>query len=202
MFSTSSTAGEFNPVLSIGDPAPLWKQLPGVDGRQHSLEDLKDKRLIVVVFTCNSCPVAVEYEDRIIEFARRVAGPDSKVAVVAINANTVEEDRLPKMKQRSKDKEFPFAYLFDESQQVAKAYGATFTPEFFVIDRERKIAYMGAMDDHADPSRVKTKHLDEAVTALLTGRRPETKETVARGCLVRYKKKRRRRKKKKAAAQD
>ena len=125
-------------------PAPAWIDLPGTDGKKHSLADLKDKPVVVVVFTCNSCPVGRTYEDRIIEFAKKHAAPDSKVALVAINVNTIEEDRLPKMQERAKEKGFPFLYLFDESQRIARDFGAMYTPEFFVIDKDRKIAYMGA----------------------------------------------------------
>src|SRR5262245_12997147 len=87
-------AGEYNTEHNIGDAAPAWKDLPGTDGKQHSLDDLKDKKLVVVVFTCNSCPVATDYQDRIIDFAKRHA---DQVAVVAINVNKVPEDSLPKM---------------------------------------------------------------------------------------------------------
>src|SRR5262249_22000186 len=106
-----AAAGQFNKKLSPGDAAPAWKDLPGTDGNKHSLADLKDKDVVVVVFTCNSCPVADAYEDRIIEFSKKHAAPDSKVALVAINVNTVPEDRLDKMKVRAKEKGFAFPYL-------------------------------------------------------------------------------------------
>ncbi|HEY1380926.1 MAG TPA: thioredoxin family protein [Gemmataceae bacterium] len=179
-------AGEFNEKLKIGDPAPAWTNLPGVDGKKHALADLKDRQAIVLVFTCNSCPVAAGYEDRIVAFAKKYAAPDSPVAVVAINVNTVEADRLDKMAERAKDKGFPFPYLYDETQKIAKDYGATTTPEFFVIDRDRRIAYMGAMDD-VNPPRSESKHyLDDAVRAVLDGRKPPVAETPARGCAVRF----------------
>src|SRR5687768_17748240 len=101
LLASTAPAGEFNKVLSPGDAAPAWKDLEGTDGKRHSLADLKAKDVVVVVFTCNSCPAAVGYEDRIIAFARKHAGPDSKVAVVAINVNTVAEDRLPEMRKRA-----------------------------------------------------------------------------------------------------
>src|SRR6202050_4023332 len=82
---SSAHAGKFNDLLKIGDEAPAWVELPGVDGKKHSLADLKDKQVVVVVFTCNSCPVASDYEDRIIAFAKKYAGPDKPTAVVAIN---------------------------------------------------------------------------------------------------------------------
>ena len=183
--SSSLRAGEFNPVLIIGDAAPDWRDLTGVDEKKHSLAEFKDKEVLVIVFTCNSCPVAVDYEDRLLALSKKFAA-DGKCAIVAINANKVADDLLPKMQERAKAKGFTFPYLHDESQQVAKAYGATYTPEFFVLNKDRKIVYMGAMDDSTDPANVKHKHVDEAVAATLAGKKPATTETVARGCLVRY----------------
>lgn len=184
-------AGQYNEVLDIGDPAPAWSELPGVDGQNHALADLADKELVVVVFTCNSCPVAVDYEDRILELAERFAGEDGKVGLVAINVNTIPEDRLDKMQERAAAKGFSFPYLYDESQQIARDYGAVFTPEFFVLDRERNIAYMGGMDNNSNPEMVSEIYLVPAIEALLRGETPEIQETVARGCRVRYKPQRR-----------
>ena len=184
-------AGEYNTELKIGDAAPAWKNLPGTDGKQHSLDDLKDKKLVVVVFTCNSCPVAADYQDRIIEFAKRHV---DQVAVVAINVNKIPEDSLPKMKELAEKKKFPFPYLFDETQQIAKDYGALFTPEFFVLGPERKIAYMGGMDDNSSAAAVKTKYLEAAVEALLAGKTPAVQESLAQGCRIRYARERRARK--------
>ena len=178
-----SFAGEFNTVLSIGDAAPAWKKLPGVDGKEHSLEDLKDKKLVVVIFTCNSCPIATAYEDRIIAFAKKNA---ELVGVVAINVNRVPADSLEKMKARAEEKGFPFPYLYDESQKIAKDFGAQFTPEFFVLSAERKVVYMGAMDDNSEPDKVTKTYLQPAVDAALKGAKPEKAETRAIGCRVRF----------------
>jgi peroxiredoxin len=185
-------AGEFNAILNVGDPAPAWTNLPGVDGKKHSLSDLNDKQLVVVIFTCNSCPIASDYEDRIIAFAKKCAGPNAKTAVVAINVNTVEEDRLPKMKERAESKGFPYPYLFDQTQKIAKAYGAVFTPEFFVLDKDRKIAYMGGFDDNSESTKVTRRFLEPAVEAVLKAGKPSPAETIARGCLIRYDRRRRR----------
>jgi peroxiredoxin len=183
-------AGEYNPVLSIGNAAPAWSGLPGVDDKQHALADLKAQDAVVVAFTCNSCPYAVDYEDRLIAFAKEHCGPEGRVALVAINVNLVEEDRLPAMKERAGNKGFGFPYLFDETQKIANAYGATFTPEFFVLDRDRKIVYMGAMDDNTDAAKAKVNYVEAAVEAVAAGKAPEVKETVGRGCLVRYERRR------------
>ncbi len=181
-----ASAGKYNKTRNIGDPAPVWKNLPGTDGKAHSLADLKDKDVVVVVFTCNSCPVAQEYEDRIIAFAKKYAGAGKSAELVAINVNRIPEDRLPKMKERAEQKGFPFTYLYDESQATAKEFGALFTPEFFVLDKDRKIAYMGGMDDNSAASQVTEHYLEPAVQAILNGDKPSLPETVARGCLVRY----------------
>jgi peroxiredoxin len=179
-----SAAGEFNKKLNVGDPAPAWKGLPGTDGKKHSLADHKDKELVVLVFTCNSCACSEEYEDRIVAFARKYK---DKVAVVAVNVNTIPDDRPDAMKKRAEKKKFPFEYLYDETQQIARDYGATYTPEFYVLTKDRKVAYMGSMDDKTKADEVKDQYLEAAVEALLKGEKPAKSETPGRGCLIRYK---------------
>lgn len=187
-FCLPTDAGEFNEVLSIGDKAPSWEDLPGTDGKKHSLSELKDKQVVVLAFTCVSCPTAVDYEQRINALAKQHSGPDSKVAVVAVCVNRVEADRLPQLTTRAKAKEFAFQYLSDESQKIAKDYGALFTPEFFVFNKDRKIVYMGAMDDSNDPAMVQQKYVAAAIAAALTGdaEKPTFTETIARGCRIRF----------------
>lgn len=181
-------AGEFNKKLSIGDQAPAFTGLDGVDGKSHSLSDYKDKDVVVVIITCNHCPVAVAYEDRIIDFTKKYAGKgDSKVAVVAINVNNGEADRMPKMKERAKEKGFNFDYIYDPSQKIGVELGATRTPEFFVLNKERKIVYMGAMDDNQGNPKV--SYLAPAVEAALKGEKPAKTETQPKGCGVQYEKK-------------
>ena len=187
---TCAQAGRYNKVLSIGDPAPAWNELPGVDGKTHALADLKDKDVVVVVFTCNSCPVAEGYEDRIIAFDKKHCGPGGKVALTAINVNVIPEDRLPAMRERAKAKGFRFQYLHDPTQKIAKDYGAVYTPEFFVLDKDRKIAFMGAMDDRNMEQDAKENFLEAAVAAVLKGEKPKVVETLGRGCLIRYLRKR------------
>lgn len=177
-------AGEYNKVLKPGDAAPAWSGLAGTDGKEHALADLKDAPAVVVVFTCNSCPVAVGYEDRVIALAKKYEA--QKVAVVAISVNNLPADRLPKMTERAKKQQFPFAYLHDPSQEIARKYGATYTPEFFVLDKDRKVAYMGALDDKGPPADAKTGHVADALDAVLAGKTPAVRETLARGCKVRF----------------
>lgn len=184
-------AGEFNEVLSIGDAAPAWSALPGTDGKQHSLADYKNKDVVVLIFTCASCPTAVDYEDRINDLARRYGGEKGKVAVVAVCVNRVKGDLLPDLTERAKQREFAFDYLYDESQKIARDYGAIFTPEFYVLNKERKLVYMGAMDDKSNAEEVTKKHVEDAIIATLKGESPAIKETIARGCRVRYARERR-----------
>jgi peroxiredoxin len=179
-------AGEFNKKLSVGDAAPGWADLPGTDGKKHSLADLKDKDVVVVVFTCNSCDISVGYEERIVAFAKKFAPADGKVALVAVNVSTRPDDALDKMAERAKEQGFTFPYLFDESQKVGRAYGAAYTPEFFVLGKDRKVVYMGAMDDKLRAEDAKVNYLELAVQAALGGGKPEKAETQARGCLIRY----------------
>jgi len=181
-----SSAGEFNKVLSIGDAAPAWENLEGTDGKKHSLTELKAKDVIVVLFTCNSCPTAASYEDRIIPFAKIHAGPDTKVALVAINVNLTKEDSLAEMTKRAQKKKLPYAYLFDPTQEIARKFGALYTPEFFVIDRDRKVVYMGALDDNDPPAEATTHFVELAVTATLAGKPTQKKETLGRGCMIRF----------------
>jgi peroxiredoxin len=181
-----SQKGKYNDALAIGAPAPAWNNLPGVDGKRHSMADLKDKQVVVLVFTCNSCPAAEDYQDRILSFAKKHAGDTPKVVLVAINVNTIPEDSLPKMIERAKEKNFTFPYLYDETQNVGRLYGATYTPEFFVLDKNRKVAYMGALDDRDNPALAKVNFLENAVDAVLKGEKPAVMETLARGCRIRY----------------
>ena len=179
-------AGEYNEVLSIGDAAPAWSDLPGTDGKKHSLSDYKSYDVVVLVFTCASCPTAVDYEDRINELAKKYGGKEGKAAIVAVCVNRVKGDTLPELTERAKQREFAFDYLHDESQKIAKDYGAIFTPEFYVFNRDRKLVYMGAMDDVSDAAKVTKKYIEAAIEAALKGESPAVTETIGRGCRVRY----------------
>ena len=179
-------AGEYNEKLNIGDAAPAWEALPGADGKSHSLAELKDKDVVVLAFTCLSCPTAVDYEDRIEALSKKFGGSEGKVGVVAVCVNKVAADRLDKITDKAKQKGFSFQYLHDESQKIAGDYGAIFTPEFYVLNKDRKIVYMGAMDDATDVANVKKHFVEDAIEAALSDSKPLVKETLARGCRVRY----------------
>jgi peroxiredoxin len=191
VLSSAARGGEYNEVLSIGDSAPGWADLPGTDGKTHSLADYKAKEFVVLVFTCASCPTAADYEDRINDLAKRLGGDKGRVAVVAVCVNRVKGDLLPDLTVRAKERGFVFDYLYDESQKIARDYGAIFTPEFYVLNRERKVIYMGALDDQSDPAKVQKKYVEEAIAATVGGSPVAVAETIARGCRVRYARERR-----------
>ncbi|GIX02393.1 MAG: hypothetical protein KatS3mg112_1330 [Thermogutta sp.] len=170
--------------VKVGDPAPDWKGIIGVDDKEHSLSDYKDAKLIVLVFTCNHCPVAKAYEDRLIALQKDYK--DKGVQVIAVNVNNIPEDRLDRMKERAKEKGFNFPYIYDSSQKMGHDYGARVTPHVFVLDSERKIAYIGAIDDNMDPAKVKKHYLRDALDALLQGKTPPVAETKAFGCTIKY----------------
>lgn len=177
-------AGEYNAALDIGDQAPRWSDLEGVDGKQHSWDQVADAKCVVVAFTCNSCPYARDVEDRLIELTKQFPAPDVKL--VAINVNLVADDLLPAMKERAEQKGYPFPYLHDPAQQIAKDFGAIKTPEFFVLDGTGKVVYMGALDDSPDGKSVGKRYVADAIAAVLAGQMPKTTETVPIGCRVRY----------------
>ena len=173
-----------NNKLKIGDAAPAWSGLPGTDDQKHSLADYKDAKLLVLVFTTNHCPVARAYEDRLIALERDYRSKGVKV--VAVNVNNIEPDRMDAMKKRAADKGFNFPYLYDASQKIGRDYGATVTPHVFVLDKNRKIAYVGAVDDRQEADKVKTHYLRDALDALLAGKAPPQAVTQQFGCGISY----------------
>jgi len=183
-------ADHFNKVVKVGDKAPDFSGIPAVSptGEQSSLtlSDLKED-VVVLVFLANHCPVVLACDDRIIDFANDYK--DKPVRLVAVSVNNLDSDRLPGIKQHMKDKKLNYTYGYDESQAIGRAYGATNTPQFFVLDKERKIRYMGSMDDSAmNESKVTKHYLRDAVDALLAGKTPSVEETRPIGCSVKYKK--------------
>jgi peroxiredoxin len=164
--------------LEIGDKAPNFTATT-IEGKKISLKDFKDAKVVVVNFTCNSCPVAIAYEDRFIEFAKQYK--DKGVALVSINVNTTED--LEAMKQRAEQKGFNFPYAYDASGDSCRAYGAQVTPHLFVLDKDRTLAYKGAFDDSM---RAPTKmYVKNAVDALLAGKPVKVTSTDAFGCGIR-----------------
>jgi peroxiredoxin len=168
----------------IGDSAPKWSGIVGIDDKEHGLADFESAKLIVLVFTCNHCPVAKAYEDRLVALAKEFE--PKGVQFVAVNVNNVDDDRLDKMKERAKEKGFSFPYLYDSSQKIGRDYGAAVTPHVFVLDKNRKLAYMGAIDDSMNADSVKHHFLSDALTALLDGKKPENAVTKQFGCGIKY----------------
>lgn len=179
--------GQLAFTLQLGASAPDF-DLPGVDGKRYSLASFKGSKLLVVVFSCNHCPYVIGSEDRMIQFDRDVS--PRGVAMVAINSNETEghpTDSFEHMVQHAKEKGLPWAYVRDESQDVAKAYGALRTPHFYVFDADRKLRYTGRMDDNPrDAKLARTHELRDAVEALLAGRKPPAELTNPIGCNVKW----------------
>ncbi len=174
--------------LKIGNKLPEF-DLPGVDGKNHSPKEFKDKEVLVVIFTCNHCPYAQAYQKRIkaiqSDFVARGA------QVVAINSNDATgypDDSFAKMIERAREKKFNFPYLRDESQEIARAFGAQVTPDCFAFDKKRILRYRGRVDDNwQNPEQAKTHDLKNAIEALLSGKEPNPKEASAIGCSIKWK---------------
>ncbi|HVX59625.1 MAG TPA: thioredoxin family protein [Pirellulales bacterium] len=178
-------AGKFNRELSIGDPAPEWKGLVGTDDRQHALADYANAKLIVLVFTCNHCPVATANQERLIALQKDYR--DQSVRLIAICCNPGEEDNLAAMQERARQRRYNFPYLYDASQASGRAYGVRQTPTVFLLDRGRKVAYMGAIDDSwGDAAQVERDYLRDAIDSLLAVQKVPIAETRPQGCEIPY----------------
>jgi len=181
-------AGKYNKVVSVGEKAPTFSGLPAIHNGEEtsvSLSDLKDE-VIVLAFLANHCPVVVAYEDRLVDFTNDYK--DKGVRVVGISVSSLDQDKLPGIKEYMKDHKSSYVYAYDETQALGRAYGATNTPQFFVLDKERKIRYTGAMDNSQAEGKVTKTYLRDAVDAVLKGENPPVDETRAVGCGISYKK--------------
>ncbi|MFK8043920.1 MAG: thioredoxin family protein [Crocinitomicaceae bacterium] len=169
----------------IGDTADDFSLL-GVDGEMHSLAGIENAKGYIVIFTCNHCPFAKMYEDRIISLQNEFE--PKGYSVVAINPNDpaiAPADSYEKMKVRAKEKGFNFPYLFDKGQKVYPKYGATKTPHVFLLDANREVKYIGAIDDNArNADEVKERFLANAIDLLLAGKKIKTTTTKAIGCSI------------------
>jgi peroxiredoxin len=169
----------------VGDTAEDFS-LRNVDNRMISLADYHDAKGYIVIFTCNHCPYAQAYEQRIIDLHRRFA--PLGFPVIAINPNSPEivpEDSFEEMKNRAREKAYPFVYLFDEQQTVCPKFGATRTPHVFLLDKSLTVQYIGAIDDNPEtPGSVRQAYVANAINALLRGELPKPNYTRALGCTV------------------
>ena len=173
--------------LRPGDLAPPF-ELPGTDGKVYRREDFASDPLFAVVFWCNHCPYVQAWEGRMIEIGRRY-GPRG-VGIVLVNSNDTAaypQDRPERMAERAREKNYPFPYLFDESQSVARAYGALVTPHPMLFGKDRRLLFQGPIDDNAERrERVQHHHLESAIEAALDGRPIPAPELPVRGCSVKW----------------
>jgi peroxiredoxin len=162
--------------------------LKNVDGNMVSLSDYEAEGY-VIIFTCNTCPYAVMYEDRIIDLHKKYV--DKGFPVVAINPNdpaVKSGDSFEAMQVRAEEKEFPFNYLFDEDQSVYPKFGATRTPHVFIVDKNMILRYIGAIDNNAqDASAVTIRYVEDAIEAIMKGEQPDPEMTKAIGCSIKVK---------------
>ncbi|OGR93276.1 MAG: alkyl hydroperoxide reductase [Elusimicrobia bacterium RBG_16_66_12] len=176
--------------MQLGDKAPAFS-LMGVDGKTHTLESVKGAKATIVVFSCNHCPYVIMNEDRLISaFTDYKAKGVGMAAISSNDAAKYPDDSFEEMKKRAKEKGFPFPYLHDESQEVARAYGATHTPHLFVFDRDLRLAYTGAVDDdnnYRTRKKVERPYLRDALDDLVAGRPVRVPETHAIGCTIKWK---------------
>lgn len=192
-FIYSFFIGSLNPNLAtgykIGDTATDFK-LKSVDGKMYSMSDYKSAKGFIVVFTCNHCPFAVKYEDRVNELAKKYKSKGYVLLAINPNDPAAEPgDSYDLMKLRAKEKGFAFPYLVDEGQKIFPQYGATKTPHVFLLDKNRVVKYIGAIDDNVDSVKdVKEKYLENAIAALEKGKTPSPETTKAIGCSIKVKK--------------
>jgi peroxiredoxin len=170
--------------LKIGDAGPDFKGIIGTDDKQHALDDYKDAKAVVVAFICNHCPVAVAYEDRLVKL--QADYKDKGVQLIAVNVNTLPADRLDKMKERAEAKGFNFPYLYDETQKIGRDFGAKVTPHVFVLDKDRKLAYVGAIDNSQNADKAEKHYLRDALDAIVEGKTPDEPVTRQFGCGIKY----------------
>jgi peroxiredoxin len=199
LISLAAWAEDAHPILALGSPAPDF-ELPGVDGKTHKLSDYSASPVLVVVFTCNHCPIAQMYETRIAKLDGDYR--DRGVAVVAIQPNAPEairideldssdlSDSLEEMKIRAEYKHLSYPYLYDgETQAVTRAFGPQATPHVFVFDQERRLRYEGHMDNSYRAELVKSHEARDAIDALLAHRDVTVKHTAVFGCSTKWKEK-------------
>ena len=177
-------------MKALGSQAPDFELQDVVTGRQVSRRDVAGPKGMLAMFICRHCPYVAHVRSGLADLGRDYA--DADIAIVAISSNDADEypaDRPESLAEEAAEAGYTFPYLYDESQEIGKKYGATVTPEFFVLNKDRKIVYMGAMDDNMNAKKVTKNYLEDAVKAALAGDKIGTAETKARGCSVKYTKK-------------
>ena len=175
------------PPPELGAPCPD-SRLPAVDGNTYSRDDFRAKPVLVVMFICNHCPYVNAVEDRLIKLAREFETRGVQVVGICANdANDYPDDAFDKLAARWRERAYGFPYLQDEAQDVARTFGAVCTPDIFVFDRERRLAYRGRVDDSwKDESRVTRRELAEAIEALVAGGKPSREQRPSMGCSIKW----------------
>lgn len=194
LFIHSIQAGEYNSVMSIGESMPEFSNLPTADGGALSSKDLKAK-VIVLVSLANHCPWVRGMDPDLVKLAKQFKDEDVRIVGFAVNHR--EDDRLPAMKEHASKQGYTFTYMYDESQQIGRALGATRTPEYFVFDQDRKLVYTGLL--YNSPARINSEgvpqhiageptvfYVADAIAAALDGKPVAVAETRAHGCSVKY----------------
>jgi peroxiredoxin len=178
-----------NQDIPLGTPCPDFR-LPSVDGRTWARDDFRDRPVLVVMFICNHCPYVQAVEDRIIALNGEYAPRGVQLVGICANDPTDYPDDSPRnLLRRWREKAYGFPYLIDESQNVARAFGAVCTPDIYVFDRERTLAYHGRIDDNwQTPTKVTRRELAAAFDALLAGRRPAAEQRHSIGCSIKWRK--------------
>lgn len=175
-------------TIKIGSLTPDFN-LPGVDGKKYSLSSFNNSQALIIIFSCNHCPYVQAYESRVKQIQDDYK--ENGVVVVAINSNEDKgypEDSFENMKKRAEEQKFNFLYLRDDDQSVARAYDATHTPEIFLFDKERKLAFHGKIDDNwQEPDKVQNHYLRSALDELLAGKEISVPETFTIGCTIKWK---------------
>ena len=163
-------------------------RLPAVDGKTYARDDFAQAPALVVMFICNHCPYVKAVEDRLIELNRDYAPRGVQfVGICSNDAVSYPDDAFDQLAARWRDKSYGFPYLHDEAQDVARAFGAVCTPDIFVYDRDRQLAYRGRIDDSwKDPAKVTRRELAEALDALVAGRRPAADQKPTLGCSIKW----------------
>ncbi|MGE3822234.1 MAG: thioredoxin family protein [Isosphaeraceae bacterium] len=191
LLATPAFAGKYNAKIDIGQKAPDFSGIEAIDGKggttSLSLADLKED-VVVVVFLAKHCPYVTAIEDRLIDFVDTNSGKSVRLVGIAVSGRgTRSQDDLTAIKEQTKTKKFNFAYGFDDSQDVGRAYNATNTPQFFVLDKTRTIRYQGAFDDAPmDETKANKHYVQDAVNALLEGKEIAVTETRQIGCGISY----------------
>lgn len=178
----------YTPPGELGSRCPDF-QLPAADGRTYTRQDFKQPSALVIMFLCNHCPYVKKVESRILKLAHELIPQGAQfLAICSNDASEYEEDSFDNITATWREKKYPFPYLYDESQVVAKAFGAVCTPDYFVFDKNLHLAYRGRLDDSwKDENKVTRQELKQAVVALLNGQKTKNEQLPSMGCSIKWK---------------